>query len=131
MTTTTVVPSSSPDLEGFAESHCVETLSYLEPPRGVIGRSLNRLAARRSATGFGLAAMAACDPDPAAPPTARIELFAENLVIPAAALASAITVAILEGRVPAGLSTAREALHPAVALGELEKRGVRISAVWR
>jgi hypothetical protein len=53
------------------------------------------------------------------------------VLIPAAALASAITGAILEGTVPAGLSTAREALHPALLLGELEKRGVRISGASR
>ena len=126
-----VVPSWSPDLTGFAESHCVETLDYLEPPRGVIGRSLRLLVARQPSAGFGIAATASCDPDPASPPTAEIALFAHNLLIPAAALASAITGAILEGTVPAGLSTAREALHPAVALGELEKRGVRISAASR
>jgi len=126
-----VAPSFSPDLEGFAESHCVETLSYLEPSRGVIGRSLRRLVARQPDAGFGLAATASCDPDPAAPPTAGIELFAHNTLIPAAAIACALSVAILEGRVPAGLSTPREVLHPASALGELEKRGVRISAVSR
>jgi hypothetical protein len=126
-----VVPSFSPDLEDFAESHCVETLSYLEPPRGVIGRSIRRLVARAPDAGFGIVATAACDPDPTAPPTAGIELFAQNILIPAAALACALTVAILEGRVPAGLSTPRETLHPALALDELEKRGVRISATSR
>jgi len=126
-----VVPSWSPELSGFAESHCVETLEYLEPPRGAIGRSLRLLVARQPSAGFALAATASCDPDPASPPTAEIALFAHNLLIPAAALASAITGAILEGVVPAGLSTAREALHPATLLGELEKRGVRISAASR
>jgi hypothetical protein len=33
--------------------------------------------------------------------------------------------------VPAGLSTPREALNPAFALAELEKRAIRISAAWR
>ncbi len=124
-----VMPASSPDLEDFAERHCVETLSYLAPPPGLISRSLTRLVARQSDTAFGLAATAACDPDPAAPPTAGIELYAPNILTPAAAIAAVLTVAILEGRVPAGLSTPREVLHPAAALGELEKRGVRISAV--
>jgi len=126
-----VVASSSPDLEGFAASHCVETLRYLEPPRGVIGRSLRRLVAPKPDAGFGLAATAACDPDPAAPPTAAIELFAQNALIPAAALAGSLVAAILDGRVPAGLSTPREAIHPAVALGDLEKRGVRVSSASR
>jgi hypothetical protein len=126
-----VMPSFSPDLEGFAESHCVETLTFLAPPPGVISRSLTRLVARQSDAGFGLAATAACDPDPAAPPTLEIELYAEDIMTPAAALAAALTDAILEGRVPAGLSTPREALHPAIALGELEKRGVRISVTSR
>jgi hypothetical protein len=126
-----VVPSSSPDLEGFVESHCVETLTFLAPPLGVISRSLTRLVARQLDTGFGLAATAVCDSDPAAPATTGIELYAQNIMTPAAALATALTVAILEGRVPAGLSTPREVLHPAIALGELEKRGVRISAISR
>lgn len=126
-----VVPSSSPDLEGFAESHCVETLTYLEPPRGALGRSLRRLVALQPDAGFALAATASCDPDPAAPPTAGIALFAHNVLIPAAALAATLASAILDGSVPAGLSTPREALHPAIALGELEKRGVRISSILR
>ncbi len=126
-----VMPSWSPDLDGFAESHCVETLDYLEPPRGAIGRSLRLLVAGQPKPGFALAASACCDPDPAAPASAEIALFAHNVLIPAAALASAITGAILEGTVPAGLSTPREALHPALLLGELEKRGVRISGASR
>jgi hypothetical protein len=125
-----VVASWSPDLDGFAESHCVESLDYLEPPRGLIGRSLAAFA-RPPSAGFALAATASCDPDPAAPPAAELSLFAHNVLVAAAALASAITAAILDGAVPAGLSTAREALHPALALGELEKRGVRISSVLR
>jgi hypothetical protein len=126
-----VVPSWSPDLEGFVESHCVETLDYLEPPRGVLGRSLRLLVARQPGAGFGLAATASCADDPAAPPTAGIALFAHSALVAASALASVLTTAILDGAVPAGLSTAREALHPALALGELEKAGVRISAASR
>ncbi|MGH9886919.1 MAG: hypothetical protein ACREBE_15415, partial [bacterium] len=124
-----VVPSTSFDLEGFAESHCVGRLDYLEPPRGALGRSLRRLVARQPDAGFGLAAVASCDADPAAPASAGIELFAQSPLIPAAALAGALASAILAGRVPAGLSTPREALNPVAALAELEKRGVRVSAL--
>jgi len=123
-----VVPSMSFDLEGFAASHCVGELVYLEAPRGVLGRSLRRLVARQPDAGFGLAATASCDADPARAPTAGIELFAQSPLIPAAALAGSLVAAILEGRVSAGLSTPREALNPVVALAELEKRGVRVSA---
>lgn len=126
-----VVRATSFDLEGFAESHCVGELVYSEPPRGLLGRSLRRLVARQPDAGFGLAAVASCDADPAAPPTAGIELFAQSALIPAAALAGSLASAILEGRVPAGLSTPREALNPVVALAELEKRGVRLSATSR
>ncbi len=126
-----LVPSSCADLDGFAESHCVESVTYLEPPRGMIGRSIGRLVSRRADSGFALAAAATCDSDPAAAATASIELYAPNVLIPAAAIATALGVAILEGRVPAGLSTPREILHPALALGELEKRGVRVSAASR
>lgn len=122
-----VVPSSSADLDGFCESHCVETLSYLEPPRGVLGRSLGRLVSRQAEPGFALAAIASSDPEPGAKATVAIELFAPNVLIPAAALVGALGVHILDGRVPAGLSTPREVLRPAVALLALEKRGVRVS----
>jgi len=119
-----VVPGASPDLEGFVESHCVETLEFLEPPRGLIGRSWYRLAARGPETGFALAARAE--------PAASIELSAASPLVAAAALASAIVAAILTGGVvPAGLSAPREALNPAFALAELEKRGVRVSAALR
>lgn len=122
-----VVPSSSADLDGFCESHCVETLCYLEPPRGVIGRSLGRLVSRQAEPGFALAAIASSDPAPGARASVAIELFAPNALVPAAALIGALGVEILEGRAPAGLSTPREVLSPAAALGALEKRGVRVS----
>ena len=122
-----VAASWSPDLDGFAESHCVESLEYLEPPRGLLAGPL-RLLARQPAAGFALSARASCDPDPAAPSDTEIALFAHSVLVAAAALASAIATAILAGAVPAGLSSAREALHPAAALAELEKRGVRVSS---
>jgi hypothetical protein len=84
--------------------------------------------ARSADPGFALAAAATTGDDPAAPPAARLELFAPSALVPAAALASALAAAILDGRVPAGLSTPREALNPSVLLAELEKRGARISA---
>jgi hypothetical protein len=129
--TRAVVPAHSPDLERFAESHCVDELVYLEPPRGVLGRGLRRLISRAPEAGFGLAAAATAGPDPAAPPVATLELFAPSPLVPAAALAAVLAAAMLEGRVPAGLSAPREALNPSVLLAELEKRGVRISASSR
>ena len=51
-----VVPSWSPELSGFAETHCVETLEYLEPPRGAIGRGLRLLVARQPSAGFATCA---------------------------------------------------------------------------
>lgn len=127
-----VSPAYSPDLDGFAESHCVDELVYLEPPTGLLVRSLRQLVGQRPVAGFGLAAVARCEDDPRAEPAARIELFAQNPLLPAAALAGVLTAAILAGGiVPAGLSTPREALNPAFALGELEKRAIRISAAWR
>ncbi len=119
-----VLPGFSADLEGFAESHCVDTLEFLEPPRGWLGRSLQRLAGHGAAAGFALEALAE--------PEASIEVFAASPLVAAAALASTIVAAILAGGVvPAGLSAPREALNPAFALAELEKRGVRVSAASR
>jgi len=125
--TRAVVPASSPDLERFAESHCVDELVYLEPPRGVIARGLRKLITRAPEAGFGLAAVA----EVASGASATLELFAPNPLVPAAALAATLAGAILEGRVPAGLSAPREALAPGAILTELEKRGVRVSAASR
>lgn len=115
----------SADLAGFAAMHCVEELEYLEPREGALARVFARVVARSSATGFAVAALAFGAPS-AREPLAQIEVSAADVLGPAAALAGAVTAALLEGRVPAGLSSAREVLSPAVALGELEKRGARI-----
>lgn len=123
-----VVPSHSADLDGFAESHCVSDLVYLEPPRGVLGRGLRRIVSGQTDAGFALAATASLESDPETKPAASLELFAQSALIPAAAIGSALCAAILDGRVPAGLSAPREALNPATALAELEKRGVRVRA---
>jgi hypothetical protein len=125
--TRAVVPASTPDLEGFAESHCVDELVYLEPPRGMFGRGLRRLITRAPEAGFGLAAVA----DLPSGEQATLELFAPSPLVPAAALAGVIAGAMLEGKVPAGLSAPRDALSPTAILLELEKRGVRVSAASR
>jgi hypothetical protein len=120
--TRAVVPGSSPDLDGFAETHCVDELVYLEPPRGVLGRGLGRLIARTPEQGFAVSARA---------DEATLELHALNALVPAAALAGVLAAAMLEGRIPAGLSAPRDALNPSLVLAELEKRGVRVSGASR
>jgi len=120
-----VASASSSDLAGFAERHCVGELRYLEPKVGPLGRALDRVLGRRAQTGFAVAARAFAAADARAP-AALLELVAADPISPAAALAGAIAAALLEGRVAAGLSLAREAISPAAALGELEKRGARV-----
>jgi len=119
--------SSAPcaDLEGFAETHCVEELAYLEPSEGALGRVIARVVSGAAGPGFAVAARAYASADDEEP-AAEIELSASDSLGPAAALAGALAAALVEGRVPAGISLAREAIAPAVALGELEKRGARI-----
>jgi hypothetical protein len=118
--------AASADLAGFAEKHCVGELRYREPRAGTLSRALDRVLARRARAGFAVAARAFAAPDARAP-AAEVELFAADAVAPGAALVGATAAALLEGRVAAGLSLAREAISPAVALGELEKRGARVS----
>ena len=113
------------DLTGFAESHLVGELRYLEPREGAFARAISRVVSRGAGAGFAVAARAFAQAD-AREPVAEIELLAADALTPAAALAGALTAAVLEGHVPAGLSAPREAIAPAAALGELEKRGVRV-----
>jgi putative NAD(P)-binding protein len=117
--------SSSAELEGFTDHHLVDELHYLEPPDRALGRLLARVVTPSPGPGFAVAARAFASAGDATP-AAEIEVTAADALVPAAALAAAVTAAILEGQVPAGLSSAREVLPPAVALGELEKRGVRV-----
>jgi hypothetical protein len=113
------------DLADFAETHCVEELSYLEPSEGALGRVIARVVSRGAAAGFAVAARAYLSAD-APEPALEIEVSAADALVPAAALAGALTATLVEGRGHAGLSLARDALSPAVALGELEKRGARV-----
>ena len=118
--------SSSADLEGFAEAHCVERLSYLEPARGPLARGLDRLRGDDAELSFALAAQATLLGAEGGP-TASVEFYARSPLLPAAAIAGALVAGALEGALSAGLQTPRDALNPALALRELEKRGVRVS----
>jgi hypothetical protein len=121
-----MVPAHSAELAAFAESHCVEELVYLEPPTGLMGRALRRLLAGSAAPGFAIAAQAFAGNTRGAAPDAALEVSAPNALLPAAAFAVTLVQALLERRVAAGLSSAREALPPALLLADLEKRGVRV-----
>lgn len=118
--------STSADLEGFSQSHLVEQLNYLEPANGVVARGLARLVRDASEPAFALAARATIAGDQRGA-AAGIDLYAESPLLPAAALAGALIGAALEGSIAAGVQTPREALNPARAIRQLEKRGVRVS----
>jgi hypothetical protein len=120
-----VARAASADLVGFAEMHCVEELVYLEPSEGPLARVVARVVARSAGAGFAVGARAFTDASEREP-VAEIEVSTPDIVALAAAHAGVVAAALLEGRVPAGLSSAREALSPAVVLGELEKRGARV-----
>ena len=120
-----VASASSADLAGFAAKHLVGALRYLEPGTGALGRVIGRMVGAGARSGFAVGARAFATAE-ARDPTAEVELVAADPIGPAAALVGALVAALLDGRVAAGLSLAREALSPAAALGELEKRGARI-----
>lgn len=125
-----VASATSADLVGFAESHLVQELVYLEPREGALARAMARVVARSAGAGFAVGArafLAASDSDPAA----EVEVSAPDILALAAAFAVAVTAAVLEGKIAPGLSTAREALSPTALLVELEKRGARIHGAGR
>ena len=115
--------ASSADLDGFAESHCVAELEYLEPPTRGLARTVSRLVARGAGAGFAVAARAT---PPGDGPAVELEVTAPDAISAAAALVGALCAGMLERGVPAGLSNLREALSPTLALAALEKRGARI-----
>jgi hypothetical protein len=113
-------PAVCADLAGFARTHCVERLSYLEPVEG-----LWRLALAARPRAFALDAQAWAEPG-GGPPDARVELAAGDPLAPAAVLAGSLVAAALARELPAGLLTPREARSPGALLAELEKRGTRV-----
>jgi hypothetical protein len=121
-----VRPAHSPDLEGFAPAHCVERLTYLEPIRGAVGRSLDRLLGRPRDPTFCVTAEARVYPR-SNTPDAALSVIAPTPLHAASALVGALLGSLLAGRVPRGVLTPREARAPTALLGELEKRGLRVS----
>jgi hypothetical protein len=117
--------SSSPDLDGFADVHCVQRLCYLEPlPRG-LGARIDRLLSERRRVAFALAAEARVGAD-VHPAGCRIELQASDALLPAAAVVASLVGGALVRELPAGLLTPREARSPALILADLDKQGVRV-----
>jgi len=117
--------ATSADLAGFAATHLVRDLGYLEPREGALARAMARVVTRSSGAGFAVSARAFAAAD-ANEPAAEIEVSGPDILVLAAALAAGVTAAIGEGKVAAGLSLAREALSPALQLADLEKRGARV-----
>ena len=111
------------ELDGFADSHCVGSLEYLELETGPLARTALRLLGRRSEPSEFVAVAAAHSSDQR---EARVEVEASSVIQAAAAAVGTIVRALLGGRVPAGLLTQREALNPGLFLEELDKRGLRV-----
>ncbi len=117
-----VRPAHSSDLTGFAESHCVERVVYLEPERGTLGR----IVARRESARFCLTAEAQLERKNRGP-RPRVTLLAADPLHAAVAATGTLVGRILRGRMPAGFFTPREALNPILFLQGLEKRGVQVA----
>lgn len=111
------------DLDGFADSHCVGTIQYLEVHAGPLARTAARLLGRAQEPQQFAASAEAWAPNDR---RARVEVEAPDVLAAAAVAVGAIVRAVLDGRVPAGLLTQREALNPSVLLDELEKRGFQV-----
>ena len=92
-----VVRASSADLDGFAESHCVAELEYLEPPTRGLARTVSRLVARSAGAGFAVAARATPRGDG---PAVELEVSAPDAISAAAALVGALCAGILERAFP-------------------------------
>jgi len=116
---------ASPDLDGFAEGHCVDRLQYLEPDSGAFGAAAARLLGWRAPRTFTLVAEAWRE-RVTGRPDARLVLRAESSQRAAAVTAGALARAVLDGTLPAGVLTPHEALNPAAFLDTLAKRGVRV-----
>jgi NAD(P)-dependent dehydrogenase (short-subunit alcohol dehydrogenase family) len=118
-----VAPVPAIELDGFADSHCVDTLEYLEPQTGPLARTALRVFGRRAEpAGFASVAQAHASDER----EARIEVEGSSVVAAAAAAVGILVRALLAGRVPAGLFRQGDALNPSVFLEELEKRELRV-----
>lgn len=120
-----VWPSASLDLEGFAASHCVEQLTYLEPDAGRVARGVDRLLQRGRPADFALVGEAFPSPT-AREPAGRLSLHGRDTPGTAAAAAGALVRGVLAGKVPPGLLRPREALNPGLFLDALARRGIRV-----
>lgn len=116
----------SPELEDFAEAHCVEHLTYLEADEHMVARGVSRLLGRERSNAFALSAEAFLTPESEVA-DARIDLFDDDAPHLAALVAATIVRAVLHGKVPAGLLTPREAVNPGTLLETLRARGVEVS----
>lgn len=120
-----VRPSHSADLDGFARSHCVEEIVYLEPQAGVLMRGLRRIQ-RNPAPHFALTAEAYLTKR-ARDPERRITVEAPDVHRAAAVAACALVGSITQESMPGGVFTPHEALNPALFLEILQKRGLQVS----
>jgi hypothetical protein len=114
------------DLQGFADAHQVERVTYLEPDSRLVARGVDLLLQRPRDETFVLVAEAFAEPgDPQA--CERITLGATDTAHAAAAVAGILTRAMLADHVPAGVLSPRDALNPGTLLAELGERGVSSS----
>ncbi len=122
-----VRPAPAIDLEGFSATHCVEELAYLEVEPGPLTRIAQRIFGRHSEPrGFAVSAEGYGTAE-GTPSLRRVEIRAGDVIEAAAIAVGAVVRGILEGQVPAGLLTQREALNPSLLLNDLQKRGLEVS----
>jgi hypothetical protein len=117
-------PAAAPEFDGFPEAHCVGNLVYLEPTRGPLERAMEWVMGPLPPSPFVLRAEAT---GPRAE-SAFVQVEAADPCLAAAVSLAALVQGALADRIPAGVSSPREALNPAAHLAALEKRGLRVSA---
>jgi hypothetical protein len=122
-----VRPAPGIDLEGFATTHCVDQLCYVEVEPGPLTRIAQRLLGGRSGPAGFAAAAEAYGHTEGGPRLQRVEVHANDIIQAAAVSAGVVVRGILDRKVPAGVLAQREAMNPGLFLDELRKRGLEVS----
>jgi len=125
--TRSVRTARTSELTRFPDAHCVRSLLYLEPSEGRIARGLDRVLGLESEPRFALVAEAFAQENPETP-IGRVALSAPDALRAAAAAIGILVRGLLARRIPAGVTTPREALNPSALLDGLQKRGVEVAS---
>ncbi len=118
--------AQSYDLRDFLDGHCVQSVIYSEPDRGVVARGVQQILGRDLEDEFVMIAEGYLN-DSTRKPALRIELRAPDVLYLAAAAIGTLVTALTTGTIVAGLQYPRDAINPSIFLSGLEKRGIQIT----